>query len=111
MSEAYREASSVLDLVLRRKASLKAAALAPSVRNKRRNKITLLMHHNNSNSNKEYQCNISNRTKGNLQELSCFIQKVSYLFVSSINDGIVSKKSLEPIFARSAHGTVTTWRA
>ena len=38
MSEAYREASSVLDLVLRRKASLKAAALAPSVRNKRRNK-------------------------------------------------------------------------
>ena len=36
MSEAYREASSVLDLVLRRKASLKAAALAPSVRNKRR---------------------------------------------------------------------------
>ena len=47
MSEAYREASSVLDLVLRRKASLKAAALAPSVRNKRCNKITLLMHHNN----------------------------------------------------------------
>ena len=33
MSEAYREASSVLDLVLRRKASLKAAALVIGIQN------------------------------------------------------------------------------
>ena len=36
MAAAYREAADVLDQVLKRKASLKAAALAPRVKNKRK---------------------------------------------------------------------------